>query len=102
MKTPFMAVSSIPKVSRWQQRSSQYKEGHIQQKKGRRHRNRIAISLLTIPLPLELRCSGIRPLNEAIRRLSWWEKRQNMNEDQRTHLGMDREIQREWQNLLKA
>lgn len=62
MKTPFTAVSSIPEVSRWQQRSSRYKKSHIQQKKGRRHRNRIAISSLTIELPLELRSPGIRPL----------------------------------------
>lgn len=65
MNTPFTAVSSIIKMSRWQERSSCYKNDHIQQKKGRRQRNRIAITLLTISLPLELRSSSIRPLNEG-------------------------------------
>ena len=102
MRTPFTAISSVPEASRWQKRSSQYKDDHVQQKKGRRQRNRIAISLLTIPLPPELRCSGIRPLNEEIRRLDWWERRESLNEHQQTHLGIYREIQREWRKLLKA
>jgi hypothetical protein len=58
--------------------------------------------LLTISLPLELRRSSIRPLNEEIRRLGWWENRESLNEYQRTQLGIYREIQREWQELLKA
>lgn len=102
MKTPFKAVSSISKIARWQKRPLQYKEDHIQQKKGRRQRNLVAISLLTIPLPPELRRSSIRPLNEAIRKLTWWEKRESINEDQRRHLCAYREIQREWQKLLRA
>jgi len=102
MNTPFTTISSIIKMSRWQKRSSCYKNDHVQQKKGRRQRNRIAISLLTISLPLELRRSRIRPLNEEIRRLGWRENRESLNEYQRTQLGIYREIQREWQELLKA
>lgn len=102
MHTPFTVVSSIPKVSRWQKRSSRYKDDHVKQKKIRRQRNRIAITLLTFPLPLELRCSSIRPLNEEIRRLGWWEKREGLNECQRVQLGIYLEVQREWQKLLKA
>jgi hypothetical protein len=41
-------------------------EDQLQQKKRRRERNRIAMGLLTICLPLELRRFDIRPLNEAI------------------------------------
>ena len=46
--------------------------------RGRRQRNRIAICLLAIALPLELRqwqssVTQIVVLNEAIRRLGWWE-----------------------------
>ena len=102
MRTPFTAISSVLQASRWQKRSSQYKDDHIQPKKGRRQRNRIAINLLTLPLSPELRCFGIRPLNEEIRRLDWWERMGNLNEHQRTHLGIYREIQREWQKLLKT
>jgi len=102
MNTPFTAVSSIIKMSRWQKRSSYYKNDHVQQKKGRRQRNRIAITLLTISLPLELRRSNIRPLNKEIRRLGWWENRESLNEYQRTQLGIYREIQRQWQELLKT
>jgi hypothetical protein len=102
MNTPFTTISSIIKMSRWQKRSSCYKNDHVQQKKGRRQRNRIAITLLTISLPLELRRSSIRPLNEEIRRLGWRENRESLNEYQRTQLGIYREIQREWQELLKA
>ena len=102
MNTPFTTISSITKMSRWQKRSSCYKNDHVQQKKGPRNRNRIAITLLTISLPLELRRSSIRPLNEEIRRLGWWENRESLNEFQRTQLGIYREIQREWQELLKA
>lgn len=75
MSTPFTAVGSVSLASRWQKRSSQYKEDHLQQKKGRRQRNRSAISLLTISLPLEFRGSGIRPFNEEVRKLSWWASR---------------------------
>jgi hypothetical protein len=102
VETTFTAVSSLLTVSRWKNRLSQYKEDHVQQKKGRRERNRVAIGLLTIPLPLELRRSGIRPLNEAIRKLSWREKRDTITEDQRAQLGIYREIQGEWQKLLRA
>jgi hypothetical protein len=102
MNTPFTTISSIIKMSRWQKRSSCYKNDHVQQKKGRRQRNRIAITLLTISLPPELRRSSIRPLNEEIRRLGWWENRESLNEYQRTQLGLYREIQKEWQELLKA
>jgi len=69
---------------------------------GRRQRNRIAIALLTILLPLELRRSSIRPINEEIQRLGWWETREGLNEYQRSQLGIYREIRREWQKLLKA
>ena len=69
MNTPFTTISSIIKISRWQKRSSCYMTDHVQQKKGRRQRNRIAITLLTISLPLELRRSSMRPLNEEIRSL---------------------------------
>jgi len=102
MRTPFTAIPSVPQASRWQKRSSQYKDDHVQQKKGRRQRNRIAIVLLTIPLPIALRCPGIRPLNEEIRRLEWWEGRGSLTENQQTQLGIYRETQREWQKLLKA
>ena len=102
MNTPFTTISSMFKMSRWQKRSSCYKNDHVQQKKGPRNRNRIAITLLTISLPPELRRSSIRPLNEEIRRLGWRENRESLNEYQRTQLGMYREIQREWQELLKA
>jgi hypothetical protein len=102
MNTPFTTISPIIKMSRWRKRSSCYKNDHVQQKKGRRQRNRIAITLLTISLPLELRRSSIRPLNEEIRRLGWRENRESLNEYQRTQLGIYREIQREWQELLKA
>lgn len=71
MNAPFTTISSIIRMSRWQKRSSCYKNDHVQQKKGRRQRNRIAITLLTISLPMELRRSSIRPLNEEIRRLGW-------------------------------
>ena len=102
MYTPFTAVPSATNVSRWQNRSSHYKTDHVQQKKGRRQRNRIAIALLMIPLPLELRRSSIRPLNGEIRRLDWQEKREALNTQQRTQLDIYRAIQREWQKLLKA
>jgi len=102
MNTPFTTISSVIKVSRWQKRSSCHKSDHVQQKKGRRQRNRIAITLLTISLPTELRRSRIHPLNEEIRRLGWWENRESLNEHQRTQLGIYREIQREWQELVKA
>jgi len=58
----------------------------------RRQRNRIAITLLTISLPLELRCSSIRLLNEEIRRLGCRENRESLNEHQQTQLGIYREI----------
>lgn len=102
MCTPFTAVPSATNMSRWQNRSSHYKNNHVQQKKGRRQRNRIAIALLMIPLPLELRRSSIRPLNGEIRRLDWQEKREALNTQQRTQLDIYRAIQREWQKLLKA
>lgn len=102
MYTPFTAVPSATTISRWQNRSSHYKTEHVQQKKGRRQRNRIAIALLTISLPLELRRSSIRPLNGEIRRLDWQEKREALNTQQRTQLDIYRAIQREWQKLLKA
>jgi len=102
MDTPFTAVPSIIKTSRWQKRSSYYKSDHVQQKKGRRERNRVAIALLTVSLPLELRRSSIRPTNGEIRRLDWQEKREALNTQQRTQLDIYRAIQREWQKLLKA
>jgi len=102
MNTPLTTISPIIKMSRWQKRSSCYKSDHVQQKKGRRQRNRIAICLLTIALPLELRHSSIRPLDEEIRRLGWWENRARLNESQRTQLERYRAIQRERQKLLKA
>jgi len=102
MNTPFTAVPSASPMSRWQNRSSYYKSNHVHQKKGRRQRNRIAIALLTISLPLELRRSSIRPLNGEIRRLDWREKRDALNTQQRTQLDTYREIQSEWQKLLKA
>lgn len=102
MHTPFTAVPSATNMSRWQKRSSHYKSNHVQQKKGRRQRNRIAIALLTISLPLELRRSSIRPLNGEIRRLDWQEKREALNTQQRTQLDIYRAIQREWRKLLKA
>jgi len=92
MNTPFKTISSIIKMSRWQKRFSCYKSDHLQQKKGRRQRNRIAISLLTISLLLELRRSSIRPLNEELHRLGWWENRESLNEYQQTQLGIYREI----------
>jgi len=102
MNTPFTTVPSIIKIFRWRKRFSFYGNDHVQQKKGRRQRNSIAITLLKISLPLELRRSTIRPLNEEIRRLGWWENRESLNECQRTQLGVYREIQREWQESLKA
>jgi len=102
VNTPFTALASNSKGSRWQERSSYYKNNHVLLKKARRQRNRIAISLLTIALPLELRHSSIRPLNEEIRRLGWWENREGLDESQRTQLDIYREIQREWQKLIKA
>ena len=102
MHTPFTAVPSANNMSRWQKRSSHYKSDHVEQKKGRRQRNRIAIALLATSLPLELRRSSIRPLNGEIRRLDWQEKREALNTQQRTQLDIYRAIQREWQKLLKA
>lgn len=96
MTTLFTVVSSTAKVTRWQKGSSSYKTDHVQQEEGRRHRSRIAISLLTNPLPLELHSSSIRPLNEVIRKFDRWAKREGVNEDQRKHLGIYREIQRGW------
>ena len=104
IETPFMAVPTVPAgyCSRWQTRPANYKKIQIQQKKGRRQRNRDAISLLTVSLPPELRGHGIRPLNEAIRRLSWWEGRERTDVSQHSKLYVYREIQREWQSLLKS
>lgn len=34
MRTPFTAISSVLQASRWQKRSSQYKDDHVQQTKG--------------------------------------------------------------------
>lgn len=60
------------------ERFSYYKNNYVLLKKGRRQRNRIAVSLLTIALPLELRHSSIRPLNEETRRLGWWENKERL------------------------
>ena len=59
--TPFKAVSSNSTLSLWQERFFYHKNSHLQLKKGRRRWNRIAISLLTTALPLELRHSNRRP-----------------------------------------
>jgi hypothetical protein len=57
-----------------------YKNDHDQQKKGDWQTRRIAITLLTISLSLELRRASVVFLTKESVRLDWWDNRQRLNE----------------------